>query len=354
MCKRQTKQTGQKLKKAENNSTGTVSFSGKNACSRLQRAIFVLLVLGCSTGTIWAIANGQSIRVHDLAEEIVLNAEELRDATNRPAYDRSEVDAILGELKGLITKYETAMVFAESPYPGEIMLGSAPGGDSTWLEALCDTRYDGLLKEIRIRRTGKRASYLRINDIEITYSTPAGWGTETFNKNGRVKLYRDGVFNLALPRPMRIRRIRIRINHESTGLDITGIPFHQNAVPHVPRKINRPVIKHQVPSEVLLGTTPGGRAWLETLCSNPYPRPIKQIWLKRKGSKDSYLRINDIEVTYLAPGGKHTEIFNKSGRVKLYNGGTFKLSLPRPMMRIVKVRVLINHKSAGLEVYGIY
>jgi hypothetical protein len=355
MCNRQTNQTGKKRK--VNNATEISGFSEKRPRRYLKMAVFVLLVLVCSGGTIWAIANEYSARVHVLAEEIVLNAEELRDATNAPVYNRIEVDEILGELKELIAEYEAVRIFAESPYPGEIILGSTPGGDSTWLEALCETRYDGPLKEIRIRRTGHRASYLRINDIEITYSTPAGWGRETFNKNGRVKLYSGGVFKLALPRPMRIKRIRIRINHESTGLEITGIPYRSDGAPRFSRRISpiSPTIKeHSIPSEVLLGTTPPGSSnWLETLCSNPYHRPIRQIWLKRVGSKESYLRINDIEVTYLTPRGKRKEVFNKSGRVKLYKDGIFKLSLPRPM-RVVNIRVLINHKSGGLEVYGVY
>lgn len=332
MCKRQTNQIRRELK----------------------RAVFVLLVLGSSTGTIWAIANGYSGRIRGLAEEIVLNAEELRDATSGPAYNRTEVDEILGEMKELISEYEAVMVFAESPYPGEMMLGSTPGGDSTWLEALCSTRYDGPLKEIRIRRTGQRASYLRINDIEITYSTPEGWGRETFNKDGRVKLYSDGVFKLALPRPMRIKRIRIKINHESTGLEISGIPYYPDGAPRFPRRMRHPAVENRGPSEVLLGTTPGGdNTWLETLCSNPSPRPIREIQLKRTGSKTSYIRINDIEVTYLTPAGTRKEVFNKNGRVKLYQDGIFKLSLARPMM-VVNIRILVNHKSTGLEVYGVY
>jgi hypothetical protein len=354
MCKRQTNQMGQGLKKEVSETLEIVRLPRKNSGNYLKRAIFVLLVLGCSAGTIWAIANGYGGRAQGLAEEIVLNAEELRDATSGPAYNRVEVDEILGELKELISEYEAAMVFAESPYPGEIMLGSTPGGDSTWLEALCNTRYEGPFKEIRIRRTGHRANYLRINDIEITYSTPEGWGRETFNKNGRVKLYSNGVFKLALPRPMRIRRIRIRINHESTGLEVSGIPYHPEGAPGFPRRTRRTAVEQRGSSEVLLGTTPGGDdTWLETLCSNPSHRPIRQIWLKRTGSKSSYLRINDIEVTYLTPGGKRKEVFNKGGRVKLYQNGIFKLSLPRPML-VVNIRVLINHKSTGLEVYGVY
>jgi len=309
--------------------------------------VVVLPVLVCSAGTIWAIANGYSVRVKELAEEIVLSAEELRDATGGSAYNSLEVEDILAELKGLIKEYEEVMVFAESPYPGEIMLGNTPGGDSTWLETLCSTRYEGPMKEIRIRRTGHRANYLRINDIEISYSTPVGWGKAIFNKNGRVKLYNGGVFKLALPRPMKIRRIRIKINHESTGLEVYGIPYQ-------PHRINRPVVENRDSREVLLGTTTAGDStWLESLCRNPSHRPIREIRLKRTGRKTSYLRINDIEVTYLTRVGLRKEVFNKNGRFKLYYDGEYRLSLPR-LMRITRVRILVNHESTGLEVYGVY
>ncbi len=321
----------------------------KRQTNRLGRVliVFVLLVLGASAGNIWAIATGYSEKVKGLAEDIVLFAKELRDATDRPAYNSLDVEDILGELKGLIKEYEEVMVFAQSPYPGEIMLGATPGGDSTWLEALCSTRYEGPLKEIRIRRTGRRASYLRINDIEITYITPKGIKKQVFNKGGRVRLYRDGLFKLALPRPMRIRRIRININHESTGLDIYGVPYFSKIV-------KRPVIEKGGLREVLLGTTPGGDGtWLETLCSGPYRRSIREIRLKRTGRKASYLRINDIEVTYLTPVGLRKEVFNKNARAKLYYDGVFRLSLPMPM-RVTGVRILVDHQSTGLEVYGAY
>lgn len=321
----------------------------KRQTNRLGRVliVFVLLVLGASAGTIWAIANGYSEKAKGLAEDIVLFAKELRDATNGPAYNSLDVEDILGELQVLIKEYEEVMVFAQSPYPGEIMLGATPGGDSTWLEALCSTRYEGPLKEIRIRRTGRRASYLRINDIEISYITPNGIRKQVFNKGGRVRLYHDGLFKLALPRPMRIRRIRININHESTGLDIYGVPYFSKIV-------KRPVIEKGGLREVLLGTTPGGDGtWLETLCSGPYRRPIREIRLKRTGRKASYLRINDIEITYLTPVGIRKEVFNKNARAKLYYDGVFRLSLPMPM-RVTGVRILVDHQSTGLEVYGAY
>ena len=321
----------------------------KRQTNRLGRVliVFVLLVLGASVGTIWAIANGYSEKAKGLAEDIVLFAKELRDATNGPAYNSLDVEDILGELKGLIKEYEEVMVFAQSPYPGEIMLGATPAGNSTWLEALCSTRYEGPLKEIRIRRTGRRANYLRINDIEITYITPNGIKKQVFNKGGRVRLYHDGLFKLPLPRPMRIRRIRININHESTGLDIYGVPYFSKIV-------KRPVIENGGLRELLLGTTPGGDGtWLETLCSSPYRRPIREIRLKRTGRKASYLRINDIEVTYLTPVGLRKEVFNKNARFKLYYDGVFRLSLPMPM-RVTAVRILVGHQSTGLEVYGAY
>ena len=247
----------------------------------------------------------------------------------------------------MITEYENVMVFAESPYPGEILLATTSGGDDTQLEALCNTRYDGPMKEIRIRRSGSRARYLRINDIELTYVTADGPRRETFNRSGRFRLYSSGVFKLALPRPMRIRRIRINIEHESNGLQIYGVPLNPPILRPEPRRIFSP-------AEVLLGTTPpGDDTWLETICSNPDRRPVREIQLKRTGREASYLRINDIEVTFLTPQGPAKQVFNKSGRYRLYPDGVFRLVLPRPM-RVVRIRVLIAHESTGLNVYGIY
>ena len=233
-------------------------------------------------------------------------------------------------------------------HPGEILLATTSGGEDTWLEALCDTRFEGPMKEIRIRRSGSRARYLRINDIEITYITPGGPRRETFNKNGRFRLYSNGVFRLALPRPMNnIRRIRISVGHESNGLEIYAVPLHLPVV-------RSNVLRNRYPAEVLMGTTPAGNdTWLETICSNPRNRPVREIQLKRTGREASYLRINDIEVTFLTPQGPKKEVFNKNGRFRLYYDGLFRLVLPRPL-RIVRIRILIGHKSTGLNVYGIY
>ncbi len=146
---------------------------------------------------------------------------------------------------------------------------------------------------------------------------------------------------------MKVGRIRINIGHESTGLEVYGIPYN---LPVVKPEIRR----NRYPKEVLLGTTPAGDGtWLETLCSNPYNRPVREIQLKRTGSEASYLRINDIEVTYLTPMGIRKEVFNKNGRFRLYYDGVYKLALSRPM-RVTRIRVLVGHKTTGLNVYGVY
>jgi hypothetical protein len=301
-------------------------------------------------GTVWAVRNEYTDRIKVLSDQILTTADKLKKATDGPVFNSFEIDGALAELKDLIKEYENIMVFAGSPYPGEILLATTPAGNDSRLEALCDTRYDGPMKEIRIRRAGSRANYLRINDIELTYDTPEGPKTETFNKNGRFRLYSNGVFQLALPKPMKIRRIRVNIEHESNGLQIFGIPYNLPVLQ--PRVM--PVMPGQNPSEVLLGTTPSGDdAWLETLCSSPYNRPVREIQLKRTGREASYLRINDIEVTYMTPQGPKVAVFNKGGRFRLYYDGVFKLVLPEPM-RIVRIRILIEHESTGLKVFGIY
>jgi len=151
---------------------------------------------------------------------------------------------------------------------------------------------------------------------------------------------------------MRIRRIAISVGHESTGLEVYGIPFELPAVRR-PQIIQPPVQENPYPAEILLGTTPpGDSTWLETLCSSPYYRPVREIRLRRTGRRTSYLRINDIEITYLTPQGFKKEVFNEGGRVKLYYDGVHQLALPRPM-RVTRIRILINHESTGLKVYGV-
>ncbi len=145
---------------------------------------------------------------------------------------------------------------------------------------------------------------------------------------------------------MRVKRIRVRIEHESTGLEVYGVPYELPAL----RKFE----PDRHPGEILLGTTPGGDdTWLETLCSGPRDRPVREIRIRRTGGEASYLRINDIEITHLTPQGATKEVLNKDGRAKLYRDSVFKLALPRPM-RITRIRIRIDHKSTGLEVYGVY
>ena len=199
-----------------------MTIKNHNSKRRPGKRLVLLLVLAGSAAAFCTIPNDYPGRIRDLSDRILLSAQQLRDRT----YDNlhsADTEQTLARLKDLIDEYEGLILLERSPYPGEILIGTTPPGDSTWLETLCNTRHSPLLKEIRIRRTGRRADYLRINDIEITYLTPRGLRKEVFNENGRVKLYYDGVYQLALPRPMRVTRIRILINHESTGLKVYGV-----------------------------------------------------------------------------------------------------------------------------------
>lgn len=332
----------------------------KNLSKYTKRHIVVLAVLLSSVG-VMAAANEYLRTTQVLSDHIFAKASQLKAASHDPVRNSHEIEGILTELKGLIGEYEENILFAQSPYPGEILMGRTPAGHSTWLETLCDGRYEEMLKEIRIRRVGRWPSYIRINDIEITYSTPRGLMKEIFNENGRAKLYRGGVFKLALPRPMRISRIRINIGHASSGLEVYGIPYKKRTgrhiLPngsHILPNVGHPAEKPPCPAKMLLGTTPPGHSnWLETLCSRHCGGLIREIRLKRTGQLTQYLRINDIEITYMTPRGPKKEVFNKGGRVKLYYGGEFKLALPR-LMRVTRIRINIGHESTGLEVYGIH
>jgi hypothetical protein len=312
-----------------------------------RRTTACLVILLAAVPALAALTHAYSPEAGLLSQQIANKAQQLASVTHQTAFNQLHAESILVELKNLITDYERTLVIAPTAYSGEFLLGATPPGDGTWLETLCDTSHGRLLKEIRIRRMGSAAIYLRISDIEITHLTPAGRAKYTLNRNARTKLYNDGVFKLALPRPMRVIRIRIKTSHKSNGLEVYGVPYQGPL-------IRAPILEKRRPGRILLGTTPpGDGAWLETICSVKDRRPIRQIRLTRTGTKAKYLRINDIEVTYVTPRGPMKKVFNKNGRVKLYYGGSYTLSLPRPM-RIIRVRILTEHKSTGLNVYGVY
>jgi hypothetical protein len=308
----------------------------------------IVLILTALTGSIsiWAVAGDYKRDISEISEQILETAADLKQETDKPVLDSNEVEYILDDMKEMLWDYENMLVFAASPYPGEILLGKTPPGNDGWVETGCTSRYEGLFKEIRIRRTGSRARFLRIYDIEVTCMTPNGPEKQILNKGSDEKLYTGDVFKLALPRPMRITNIRISIEHETNGLIISGVPYNlERQRPRMDRS--------REPREVLIGTTRRGNdTWLETICDDT-PRPVKEILLKRTGYQAVYLRINDIEITYKTPEGLRKEVFNKSGNVKLYATGVFRLVLPKPM-RVTHIRVLIEHESNGLQVYGIY
>ena len=298
------------------------------------------------TGSIWGASTDYKREATVLSQQILEAANNLRQETDKPNIDSEEIDFLLEDIKDMLKDYENILVFAESPYPGEILLGKTPHCNDAWAETECTSRFDGMVKEIRIRRTGSSAGYLRINDIELTSMTPKGVEKITLNQAARFRLYRNDVFKLALPKPMRITKIRIAIEHESNGLIISGIPY--NFEPPRPRPD-----RSRRSGQVLLGTTPpGDNSWVETVCDGT-ARPVKQIQLKRTGRKAGYLRINDIEITYRTPTGTKKQVFNKDARTKLYFYEMFSLVLPQPM-RVTHIRIRIEHESTGLQVYGVF
>lgn len=312
---------------------------------KMTKYLFVLATITISI-PLFAAMSDYKKDISTISQQILDIAADLKQETNKPDFDSEEIGFLLDDMKEMLKDYESMLVFAESPYPGEILLGKTPHVNDAWTETECTSRYDGLLKEIRIRRVGSSARYLRIYDIEVTCMTPNGPEKQTLNKGSNAQLYNNDVFKLALPKPMRITKIRILIEHESNGLIISGVPY--NFEPRRPgpgRSRNR--------GPVLLGTTPpGDDSWVETICDGT-SRPIREIQLKRTGQKAVYLRINDIEITYQTSTGPQKQVFNKSGNDRLYFDGTFSLVLPQPM-RVTHIRIKIEHETTGLQVYGIY
>ena len=314
---------------------------------KIKIASVLLIMVFLTSVSLWAGVSDPKGDASVLTQHILDVASDLKIETEKPVLDSAEINFLLDDMKDLLRSYENILVYAESPYPGEILLGQTPSGNDSLLEVLCDTRYEGQFKEIRIRRTGSGARYLRINDIELTYMTPKGPEKETLNRYSRAKLYTGDVFGLVLPKPMKVMRIKISIEHKTSGLIITGVPTN---VEHIKPRRKR---QHQEQGPMLLGTTPkGGNSWVETFCENTF-KPVKEIQLKRTGNKSSYLRISDIEITYRTPAGEKKMLLNKNAREKLYSNQTFSVILSEPL-RISHIRILVGHETSGLEVYGIF
>ena len=309
-------------------------------------AVLLISVLLTFSVSLWAAVSDSSRDISVISEHIFDVAADLRAETDKPVLDSAEINFLLKDMKDLVKDYENLLVFAECPYPGEIMLAQTPRLNDSWHETDCVTRYNGPFKEIRIRRTGSSSRYLRINDIEITYMTPSGPEKQILNKNGRVRLYENEVFKLILPKPVKVTKIKIAVEHESNGLIITGVPAETER----PRPgIERP----RQTGKVLLGTTSNGNdSWVEALCERT-PRPVKEIQLKRTGRKSGYLRINDIEITYRTITGTRKMVLNRNGRAKLYFDQDFNLILPEPM-RITHIRIMVEHETTGLQIFGTY
>ena len=92
-----------------------------------RRIIFLVVVLS-SVVAVGAAVNEYLSRSQVLSEQILAKAGQLREATYGSSFNSPQTGAILAGLKGLIKAYEENMVFAESPYPGEIVLGRTPAG----------------------------------------------------------------------------------------------------------------------------------------------------------------------------------------------------------------------------------
>ncbi|MBN2591148.1 MAG: hypothetical protein JXA96_14875 [Sedimentisphaerales bacterium] len=317
----------------------------KNSKKNKIATVLLISIFFTFSVSLWAAVSDPKGDISVLSQHIFDVASDLKDETSRPELDSAEINFLLEDMKDLLKDYENMLVFAESPYPGEILLGKTPRLNDSWHEVDCVTRYNGQFNEIRIRRSVGGARYLRINDIEITYMTPNGPVKQTLNRSGRAKLYSGDVFQLALPRPMKVIKMRIAVEHESNGLIITGVPTN----------IERPRPRSDRPrrtGQILLGTTPRGNdSWVETICTSTL-RPVKEIQLKRTGRRSSYLRISDIEVTYRTPSGTKKMVFNKGGRERLFFDQTFSIVLPEPM-RVTRIRILVEHETTGLQIYGI-
>ena len=105
-----------------------------------QIKITVLLVLVALAGTLRAAENDYKKDAMILSQNIIEAANDLKQETSNKVLDTEEIDYLVDDIKSMIKDYESLMVFAESPYPGEILLAKTAPGDDTWIESPCTSR----------------------------------------------------------------------------------------------------------------------------------------------------------------------------------------------------------------------
>ncbi|MCP4712839.1 MAG: hypothetical protein GY869_29790, partial [Planctomycetes bacterium] len=172
--------------------------------------------------------------------------------------------------------------------------------------------------------------YVRFGRIEIINTKG-----ETLPFHGGGGKFSPGTeFEVALARPEFISEIRIRVQHRTFGIRVTGTP----APP--------PVV---LPTVMELGRTngvKGGPAILNTQLEHRRIR-YRKLMLKHTGG-DEYVRLRDLVITTVE--GVKISIEVPAGKYDINR--VLEVNLPEPVL-IKSVSVRVQHRTLGIAVTGV-
>jgi len=278
-----------------------------------------------------------------ITNDIIKEAQKLQQETlektleNRPV--NPEIIATLDRMQLLLNQYRQVLADADKvvviepvivkPPIGLVHLGTTAGTKDS--NAVIFT--NAVTRKIPFRKIKFEHiagdAYVRFGRIEIINTNGQTLGFHA----GGGKFTPNDVFEIELERPEFISEIRIRVQHRTFGVRISGAP-------------PPPVV---LPTVMELGRTNGvkdGPAILNTRLEHRKIR-YRKLMLKHTGG-DEYVRLRALEITKV--DGTKIVIDIPAGKFDL--NGVLEINLPEPIL-IKSVSIRVQHRTLGIAVTGV-
>jgi hypothetical protein len=268
-----------------------------------------------------------------IADRMVKEADSRKRATLDKIYFEENTDEevmqSLQKLTLLLRRYKQKFTGREEG-PGQVQLGVTNGvkdGDAVLY-------FDSQMRQKRLRRIQiahvSGDEYVRFRGITIV---PVEGPTVLFNAGGG-KFYLGDTYEIELDEPLRIRELRVRVQHQTRGLQITGME-----APKPP----------ELPAFIELGRTNAvkdGNAVLHT--DRRHRKVLFRKLIVKHVEGDEYVRLVLPQLT--TTGG--SEIPLQVSYQRLHTGEAHEIELPRPLS-IRSIQVYVQHRTEGLLITGI-
>ncbi|MBN2210722.1 MAG: hypothetical protein JW709_04930 [Sedimentisphaerales bacterium] len=306
----------------------------------------MLVMLFCSVVPAWAADQDLA----DLADDIVEQANRLKKIAYQKTYlnhhTDPEITQTLKQLELLIAACENELrqpiARPEPPRPPDAPRPPHPLGPETHNignTSAADDSAAVLYTDAEMRKVPFRkliiehlggARYIRMGEVKVV-----AVDGEVFKFNaGGGKFYPGDQFEIELPKPAQISEVSILVQHQTTGLQITGQAAR---------------LKPDLPTLVDLGVSGGIKDGISSLSLSKQHRrlDLRKLQLRHTGG-DEFIRLGNLEVvtnddqvvTLSVPYGK------------LRPDDTLEVELPRPL-NIKAVRVYVQHRTNGISIAGV-